>query len=399
MKPRAHRPDYILTLGVAALLGIGLIMIYSLSPVLSNNVGGSEGNYFFLRQVVSLGLGLVAWVWASSVSYERWRVWSKYLIILALLGLVALLVPGLGVARNGATRWVSLGPITFQPAELLKPAIILYLAAWFEKQKGSIRSLWDGLAPFGLIMLLVSAVVVFFQRDLGTMAVIALACMFMYFIAGMRWSHFGAMLAGAAALGTVAVVAFSHRLARITAFLNPSKDVTGVGYHINQALIAIGSGGLLGVGLGKSVQIYGYLPEAANDSIFAVIAEEFGLIGSMIVIAILGIVIYRGFKIAKLAPDMFSRLAASGITLWIMFQAIINIMAMLSLMPLTGIPLPFISFGGTNLVITLLAVGILHNISKHTVTEEADANSRQRRGDRWSHFADSGYGRRPKTAR
>ncbi len=392
---RGHKADHLLTFAVAALLGIGLIMIYSLSPILSNNLG--EGSNFFLRQVISLGLGLAAWAWASSVDYSRWRIWSKYLGILAIIGLVALLVPGLSLTRNGATRWVGLGPLTFQPAELLKPAVILYLAAWFEKQRDNIRTFWDGLVPFGVIMLGVSLVIVFFQRDLGTMSVIALAAIFMYFIAGMRYRDFAMLLGAAAAAGFLAVVAFSHRLARITAFLNPSKDVTGVGYHINQALIAIGSGGLFGVGLGRSVQVYGYLPEAANDSIFAVIAEEFGLIGSLIVIALLGIVIYRGFKIARSAPDTFSRLAATGITLWIMFQAIINIMAMLSLMPLTGIPLPFISFGGTNLVITLLSVGILHNISKHT-TGEANAHSAVRRGNGWSRLADSSYRRRPKEA-
>lgn len=396
MNSRAHRPDHWLTLSVAALLAVGMIMIYSLSPILSSTIG--EGSNFFLKQVFSLVLGIAAWVWASSVGYENWRHWAKYLLAAAVIGMFAILIPGIGVARNGATRWLNLGPLSFQPAELLKPALVLYLAGWLEKQRDNIRTIWDGLVPFAVIMGAISLVIVVFQRDMGTMAVIAMAGILMYFVAGMRWSDFGIVMVGAAVFATLAVVAFSHRLARITAFLDPSKDTSGLSYHINQALIAIGSGGLFGVGLGRSVQVYGYLPEAANDSIFAVIAEEFGLVGSAIVIGLLGIVVYRGFKIARSAPDSFGRLVASGITLWIMFQAIINIMAMLSLMPLTGIPLPFISFGGTNLVITLLAVGILHNISKYT-TEEAYEGTGIRRGHGWTRFANPGDGRRPKAAR
>lgn len=397
MTGRTHRPDYVLILSVVALLGIGLIMIYSLSPILSNNLG-SKDNYYFLRQVISFGLGIGAWIFASSVSYEKWRGWSRYLTIAAVVSVLALFVPALSVTRNGATRWLDFGPISFQPAELLKPAVIIYLAIWLEKNRNNIRSFWDGLVPFGAIMGVVLVVVGFFQRDLGTLGVIAAAGILMYLVAGMRWDHFGILALAGTGVLAVSVLAFSHRLARVAAFLDPTKDASGVSYHVNQALIAIGSGGIFGVGLGRSIQVYGYLPEASNDSIFAVIAEEFGLIGSLAVIGLLGLVAYRGFKIAKTAPDMFSRLVAAGITLWIMSQSIINIAAMLSLVPLTGIPLPFISFGGTNLVITLLAVGILHNISKYT-TQEAYAHSSQRRGDSRSHLSDSSYRRRFKVAR
>jgi cell division protein FtsW len=190
-----------------------------------------------------------------------------------------------------------------------------------------------------------------------------------------------------------------HRLSRLATFLNPQLDASGTGYHINQALIAIGSGGIFGLGLGKSIQVYGYLPEAANDSIFAIIGEEFGMIGGLAIVVAFGILVYRGLQVARSAPDMFARLTATGIALWLLFQALINIGAMLSLVPLTGIPLPFISYGGTSLIISLFGAGILLNISKYTVREVNDANSRQRRGDSRPYFANPGNQRRVKVAR
>jgi cell division protein FtsW len=225
-------------------------------------------------------------------------------------------------------------------------------------------------------------VIAVLQRDMGTMMVLALTAVGMFFAAGLRWTHLGLVAAGGG-LGAVALIAaFPHRLSRVATFLNPTKDAMGSGYHINQALIAVGSGGFFGLGLGHSIQVYGYLPEAANDSIFAIIAEEFGFIGSVAVVALFGLLVYRGLQVARNAPDMFSRLVATGISLWLLFQAVINIGAMLSLLPLTGIPLPFISYGGTSLVISLFGAGILLNISKFTTREEgyADRSKRGRLG-------------------
>jgi cell division protein FtsW len=195
------------------------------------------------------------------------------------------------------------------------------------------------------------------------------------------------------------IIAFPHRMSRFLTFLHPMSDCKGSGYHICQSLIGIGSGGLFGVGLGKSIQIYGYLPEAPNDSIFAVIGEEFGLIGSLILIVLFGVLVYRGLEIVRRAPDMFSQLIATGITLIFLFQAFVNIAAMLSLVPLTGIPLPFVSYGGSSLVIMMLAAGLLFNISKYTVREETYADNRQRRGDSRPRFAGSGNRRRVTLAR
>ena len=397
---RAHHPDYVIALVITILLAIGLVMMYSISPILSHKLtGNADRNYYFVNQIKYVIFGLVAWVVATAVPYTRWRVWAPKFILLAVLGVLALLVPGLSHSSNGATRWIGVGSISVQPAEILKLALILYLAAWFERHQNDIGSLWDGVVPFSIMVGLASFVIVVFQRDMGTMMVLALATIGMYFAAGMRWRHLGAMFAVGGALGWGAVVAFPHRLSRLTTFLDPGKDLTGQGYHINQALIAIGSGGVFGLGLGRSIQVYGYLPEAANDSIFAIIAEEFGLLGSLAIVALFGVLVYRGLQVSRNAPDMFARLAAAGISLWLLFQAMINIGAMLAVLPLTGIPLPFISYGGTSLVISLFAAGILLNISKFTVREASDANSRQRRGDSRSYFAGSGNMRRVKVAR
>jgi cell division protein FtsW len=225
------------------------------------------------------------------------------------------------------------------------------------------------------------------------MAVLAAAAIGMYFAAGLYWRHLAILLGSTLALVWAAIVAFPHRMERITAFVSPEQYCGTVAYHICQALIAIGSGGILGLGLGKSIQVYGYLPEAANDSIFAIIAEEFGLLGAMAVIGLFGLVVARS------APDKFARLVATGISLWFLFQAFINIGAMLSLVPLTGIPLPFISYGGTSLIISLLAAGILINISKYTMREGSDANTRQRRGDSRTHLTNARSLRRVNAAR
>jgi cell division protein FtsW len=204
--------------------------------------------------------------------------------------------------------------------------------------------------------------------------------------------------------GVLAVLPFPHRMQRINTFLhlscnNLTQLATSPDYHTCQALIAAGSGGLFGLGLGHSIQVYGYLPEAANDSIFAIIAEEFGLFGSLVIVILFGLLVWRGLRVARAAPDMFSRLVATGISAWMLMQALINIAAMISLIPLTGIPLPFISYGGTSLVVSLFGMGILLNISKYTVSEVGDANSRQRRGDSRAYITGSGNLRRVKIAR
>lgn len=400
MTARAHRGDVALALTVFILLAFGLIMMYNISPALNQKLAGHAApvNYF-RNQLINVVVGVVAWGFASSIYFKQWRKYAVALVVVSVLALVALLVPHLSFTSNGATRWLRLGPASFQPAELLKLALVVYLAAWFERRQGQLKSWHDGVWPFIVMVGTTCITVAVFQRDLGTTLVLALAALGMFFVAGIRWRHFTVLLGGAAVAGALAVIAFPHRLSRFTEFLHPGRDASGSGYHIAQALIGIGSGGLFGVGLGKSIQIYGYLPEAPNDSIFAVIGEEFGLIGAVIIIGLFGFLIYRGLEIARKAPDSFSRLVATGLTLLFLFQAFINIAAMLSLVPLTGIPLPFVSYGGSSLVIMMLAAGLLFNISKYTVKEVSYADSRQRRGDSRPRLAGSGHRRRVASAR
>ena len=394
---RAHRADYALVLVTFILLSIGLIIMYSISPIQSQKLlGNASRNFYFYNHLVNVILGIGVWVIASHINYHKWREWAPFLMAVAVITLLILLVPGLSSAKNGATRWLKLGPASFQPAELMKLALVLYLARWFDQRGDDITSFWDGVVPFAIILGFLGVIIVIFQRDMGTMLVLGAIAVGMFYIAGIRLTHLAVLMAAAVALGVATIVAFPHRVERLLTFLKPGQADSSTGYHIHQALIGVGSGGIFGLGLGKSIQIYGYLPEAPNDSIFAIIAEEFGLIGSVLLIVLFGILVYRAFKIARSAPDAFGRLVATGIALWMMFQAVINIGAMLSLIPLTGIPLPFISYGGSSMLMTLFAIGILVNISKYTTKEVGDANSSERRRDGWSYFANTRNSRRLK---
>ncbi len=397
---RSHAADYGLILLTFVLVAIGLIVMYSISPIQSQKlVGSASRNFYFYNHLVNVGIGLVCWIVASQIRYTTWRKWAPRIMLVAIFALLVIMVPGLSFAKNGATRWLKLGPVSFQPAELMKLALVLYLANWFEKKGKDISSLSEAIIPFGVMMALISLVIVVFQRDMGTMLVLAGLALGMLWVAGVRPRHFLGMIGSGLAAGWLAIILFPHRMERLLTFLDPSRDSSDTGYHIQQALIAVGSGGLFGVGLGRSVQVYGYLPEAPNDSIFAIIAEEFGMIGSVMLIILFGLLVWRAFRIARKAPDTFGRLVATGIGIWLMFQAIINIGAMLSLIPLTGIPLPYISYGGSSLVMSMFAIGILVNISKYTTYEAKDANSRLRRGDSGSYLADPRYSRTVKAAR
>jgi cell division protein FtsW len=291
-------------------------------------------------------------------------------------------VPGLSVNVNGASRWIKLGSFSFQPAEFLKLSLVLYLAAWLEARRDSLRSITRGLLPFLGVLAVTMILVVVLQRDLGTGIVILTLALAVLLVSDAPLWIFATGLVTTVAAGILTVVMFPYRLARLATFLNHKDDLTGADYHINQALIALGSGGPLGRGLGSSLQSYGYLPEATNDSVYAIIGEQFGLWGTSGVVAIYGLLGWRGFRIAKMAPDRFGRMVAVGITVWLLTQAFVNISAMLSIIPLTGIPLPFISYGGTSLAATMVAIGILQNISRYTEREQSYANSRIGRRNR-----------------
>ena len=384
----SHRPDYTLTILIFALIAIGLIMIYSIGwiTVLKQTGGSSSKNTFFITQTFSLGLGVLLWYFISRIHYTFWQKYASVIFYGSLLLMFLVLVPGISVKSNGASRWIHLGPlINFQPVEFFKLGVILFVAAWIQKNKEKLNNPIEGLLPIMAIIGLSMALVVFLQKDMGSASVIVSTILTMYFLSGvsiqMFLIAFTSLIAGAVLL----VASSSYRLARYLTFLNTSNDPTGSGYHINQALIAIGSGGVLGKGLGKSLQAYGYLPEATNDSIFAIIGEEFGFLGCILIISLIIGFLWRGYRIVRDAPDDYSRLVAGGIIAWIGFQAFFNVAAMVGLVPLTGITLPFVSYGGTSLLALLIAIGILQNISRYTKGEQLDENRGLRRRNSRAH--------------
>jgi cell division protein FtsW len=358
-----QKPDQILSLTAFALIVFGLVMISSAGVAISQHRFG-DGYYFFKHQLFYGVLpGLFLMFIAQKIDYHFWRKTALFLFVANLVFLVLVFIPGVGLRFQGASRWITLGPFSFQPTEMLKLTMTLYLAAWLESKKDLKRDLFEGFIPFLAILGIVSFLIMK-QPDMGTLGTIVVISMATFFLSGARTSHIAAMI-GMGVLAFFALVKFeSYRMSRLLVFLHPELDPRGIGYQINQALLAIGSGGIFGLGLGHSRQKFNYLPEPVGDSIFAIICEEIGLVGAAILIALFVVFAMRGLKIAKGAPDMFGRLIAVGITSWIVFQALINISAITGLIPLTGVTLPFISYGGTSLVFSMIGVGILLNISK-----------------------------------
>ncbi len=393
----SHRPDYFLAVLVLILITIGLVMIYSTGwiAVLKQTGGSSDQNGFFYTQLLSFGLGMTGWLVASKVKYTFWQKYASVFFYGSLALMFLVLVPGIAVKVNGAARWVHFGPINFQPVEFFKLGTILFVAAWIEKNKNKLNEPFEGLVPLIIILALAMGLVVLLQKDMGSASVLASAIFCMYFISGVPVWMFLAALGGMFATAAALIASSSYRLSRYITFLNHSDDPTGAGYHINQALIALGSGGIFGRGLGKSLQAYGYLPEATNDSIFAIIGEEFGLIGASTIIMLIILLIWRGFRIIRDAPDDYAKLVACGITAWIGFQSFYNIAAMLGIIPLTGITLPFISYGGTSMIALLISVGILQNISRYTKGDEPDENRGLRRRNSRTHNTSPSSDRRP----
>jgi cell division protein FtsW len=355
--------DWPLLTATILLLVIGLVMVYSASAVLALHQHGNP--YFFVqRQAVFAVLGVAVMLWLQRLDYMQWRRWAKPLLIVCFVLLVAVLVPGIGVVRGGARSWLGIGSLGIQPSEFMKLGLILFLAVYLSERGAQLKQFWRGLLPpllligaaFGLIML---------QPDLGTGTVLLGATMLMLFAAGMNVRHLFALgLTGI--VGLVALIAVEpYRLQRITAFLDPWQDPLGAGYQAIQSLYAIAPGGLFGLGLGMSRQKFSYLPEPQTDFIFAIIAEELGFIGGATVIVLFAIVIWRGMRVAITAPDAFSGLLAAGIVGMIAVQVIINIGVVIGMMPVTGITLPLISYGGSSLTLMLTAIGLLMNVSRH----------------------------------
>lgn len=352
------------------LLIFGLIMIAS-AGIIYSETRFADPYYFFKRQLLYGVLpGIIALYLFSKLDYHFWKKFAVPMFFVSVIFLILVFVPGVGSRIYGASRWIQLGPFSFQPSEMTKLAVIIYLAAWLESRgTARIKDFFEGLLPFLGIMGLIGFLIMK-QPDTGTFGVIILTSLAIFFVSGARLQHLFSM-GGLGMLALWILIKIEpYRLDRILAFLDPAADPKGIGYQINQALLAVGSGGFFGVGLGHSRQKFNYLPEPVGDSIFAVIGEEVGMLGATVLVMLFVTLAIRGIKIAKNAPDMFGRLVATGITMWITFQAFINISANIALIPLTGIPLPFISYGGTSLVFLMAAIGILLNISKQSHLED-----------------------------
>lgn len=364
-----NKYDNILVFTVFALLIFGLVMISSAGVVYSQSRFGDE--YYFLKRQIIFGIipGFFACYLCQKIDYHYWKKVSVPIFFLSLVFLALVFIPGLGNKLYGASRWLQLGPFSFQPSEMAKLSVIIYLAAWLESRgERRIKDFFEGFLPFIGILGLIGFLIIK-QPDMGTFGVIVITMIIMFFSSGSKLSHLFWMAIGGI-IGFFALIKIApYRLNRILTFLNPELDPKGIGYHINQALIAVGSGGILGLGLGHSRQKFYYLPEPVGDSIFAVLAEEIGFIGSLILVILFILFALRGFKIAKNSPDDFGKLLGIGITSWVIVQSFINISAITSIIPLTGVPLPFISYGGTSILFLLAGVGILLNISKQAKLE------------------------------
>ncbi|MEK7636318.1 MAG: putative lipid II flippase FtsW [Patescibacteria group bacterium] len=350
---------------IVVLSVVGFLILASASAALSEKQFGVPYYYIVNQFMRGFVPGIILFLIGLSVSYTAWRTFSVPFIIASLILMVMVFMPDIGFSYGGATRWITIGPITFQPSEILKLALIIYLASWLESRKSVIQEYSATFIPFIIIISIISVFLVL-QPDLGTLAVIGLNALFIYLIGGSRWSQTGAIIV----FGLIAFFVFLQFIAspysrdRMLIFLNPGHDPLGKGYQVNQAQIAIGSGGFWGRGIGESTQKYGLLPEPVGDSIFAVFAEEFGFVGGGTLVLFFIFFLWRGLAIAARAPNVFGRLLATGIVVSISIQAFINIGANSGILPLTGIPLPFISYGGTSLAMTMASMGILLNISK-----------------------------------
>jgi cell division protein FtsW len=324
----------------------------------------ADPGYWFDHQLVWAVLGGGVLIGTSSLDYHRWRMVALPGMMIGLALLVAVLVAGNTI--SGAQRWLSVGVFSFQPSELVKLLLVIYLAHWLVRKRAVIESVSSGLVPFILLVSLI-LLLILLQNDLGTSVIVALVALALFYSAGGRIAHILAVLAGGTLTYLVIILATGFRRARFDAFLNPLPPGCGGGasYQVCQGLISLGSGGLTGRGLGDSIQKAGYLPNPFTDGIFAVLGEELGLLGCATVLFLFVVIAYRGLQIARRAPDSFGSLLACGITCWIVVQAAVNIASVSDLVPFTGVPLPFVSFGGSSLIATLAAVGILLNISRY----------------------------------
>lgn len=353
-----RRAELALLIGVIGLTVFGLFMIYDASSYVAFRDFGDKYNYIKDQAFWAiLGFSVLGFVYFFD--YHRFYNLAIPILLCSIFLLFLVFVPGIGIKVLGARRWIDVGFFVVQPGEFAKLALTIYLSAWFSiKEKGR----------FGAFLLLIGLVIalIMLQPDMGTAAIILAQSIVIYFLSGGNILHILALGPVVGIGGLLLALLEPYRAARLMTFLNPESNLQTSSYHLRQILIALGSGGLFGVGIGNSLQKYAYLPESTTDSIFAIIAEEVGFIGSVVLIMVMLFVIYRGFSIASHAKDNFGKLLGGGITSFIAIQTIVNLAAQTALLPLTGVPLPFISYGGSALIINLFSIGVLLNISKQS---------------------------------
>jgi len=357
-------PDFILLIVTFSLLAVGMTMVYSASAIWAE-YKFDDSFFFAKRQMLFAVVGIIAMFFIMNVDYWTWRTWAKVILIVCFVLLILVLIPGVGNVRNGSRSWIGVGAFSVQPSEFMKLAMIAFLAKFLSEKQKQITSFKSGLMP-SLGLVFTAFALIMLQPDLGTGTVMVGTCVVMIFISGAKIMHFVYLgLVGVA--GFVGLIASApYRMDRITSFLDPWKDPLGTGFQMIQSLYAIGPGGLFGLGLGESRQKFFYLPEPQTDFIFAIIAEELGFIGGSFVLLLFSLLLWRGVRIALGAPDLYGSLLATGIIAMIAIQVMINIGVVTGLMPVTGITLPFLSYGGSSLTLMLMAVGVLLNVSRYS---------------------------------
>lgn len=375
---RSSRRDHGLIAGVGLLILIGMIVIYTISPALNySNIDSADPNYFIFQHVVNLIIGLAAFWLGSKLPLEWWRKLLPILGGVVVVSSILLLFPQTSITAGGATRWVDLGLFSFQPSEIIKFTALIYTAFFLANRSDQeLNKSLSALLPVGIMLAIAGGLVVVLQRDLSTMIVITLMVCGMLYFRGISAKLLTIIIGVIVALGVVAIILFPYRMSRFNSFINSSScDGQSECYQLDQSLTAIGAGGVFGVGIGRSEQVYGYLPEAENDSVFAIYGEIFGFFGAVALIVLFGYVLWRLLTITEQQQSLVGRLIAGGIMVWLGTHVIINIGAMTGLMPLTGITLPFLSYGGSSLIMMLGALGIAYQLSAPSL----QLSSKQRR--------------------
>ena len=362
-KTTAGAPDYFLLAALSILLVFGLAMLSSASSDLGKQLFNNSYYYLEHQLAFGLGIGIVGFLVGYFVPYYKFKDIAFILLLISIAALVLVFTP-LGTAASGSTRWLRLGPLSFQPAELMKLTYILYLAAWLSNSKKRATDFQTGLLPFAIISGLI-AVLLILQPATSTVVILLLAGLVVYFVSGAPWKYILGIF-GIAVLGIALVtVATPYRRARVMAYLHPTQNLQGQNYQVNQAVIAIGSGGFWGQGYGQSAEKYSYLPDPIDDSIFAIVAEELGFVGAGCLVALFAIVTFRMFWLARRSGDQFGRMILIGFGTVIALQAFVNMASISGIIPLTGVPLPFVSYGGTALAVFITMSGVALNVTRY----------------------------------